>query len=343
MTNKSVYRLLFSLGLFLVLVNLGCTVKHGPSSSEDALQKDTVQIDKLSALNEAIRSNPADPGLYLARAEELRARLELKDAFEDAERALKLDSLLPEAHHEIGLLYYLDGQIGLAKFAFEKALVLDDQYIPSMLQLAEIYLVLENYDRALNEVNRVLKVDEQTSQAYFLKGLIYRDQDNAELAKSSFQTATELDPEGVEAFNLLGMQYAEEGDTLAMSYYNTVLDIDSTHKEALYNRAYFLQEIGRADDAIEAYDLLLRFYPNTAVAWYNKGYIYFGYLGDAEASISSFSKAIDLEPGYAQAYFNRGVAYEENSERANAIRDYEKVLSLDPGSPQALTALNRLK
>jgi tetratricopeptide (TPR) repeat protein len=342
MRNRSRNLLLLTSGLLLILAMASCSTQQSKEPDKSAPQTDSTK-DRLSELNEAIRSNPSDVELYLARAKEYRARLELKNAFEDAERALKLDSLLPEAHHEIGLLYYLDGQVGLAKFAFEKALLLDDQYIPSMLQLAEIYLVLKNYDRALSEINRALKVDEQTAQAYFLKGLIYRDQENAELAKSSFQTATELDPENVEAFNLLGMQYAEEGDSLAMSYYNTVLDIDSAHKEALYNRAFFLHESGKAQEALDAYDLLLRFYPATAVAWYNKGYVYYGYLNDARSSISAFSEAIELEPDYVQAYYNRAVAYEDTKDRISAIRDYEKVLTLDPENPQALSALNRLK
>jgi tetratricopeptide (TPR) repeat protein len=296
----------------------------------------------LTEINESIKSSPNDPELYLKRARLYKQKQQLGDAYSDVERALKIDSLLPSGHHEMGLLYYMDGQMGEAKFAFERALTIDSKYIPSMLQLAEIYLVLKNYDKSMTEINKVLRIDQQVGQAYFLKGLIYKEQKNMELAKSSFQTATEMDPQNVEAFNLLGMIYAEEDDGLSMTYYNTVLEIDSAHKEALYNRAFFLQDQGYVQDAIEAYDLLLKFHPGTAVAYYNKGYIYFGYLNDASQAIDAFTEAIRFNPQYTKAYFNRAVALEEKGKKSDAINDYKKVIELAPAHDAALAALNRL-
>ena len=325
---------------FVILLLLGACFNSSSHQPDNVVKEGS--DSSLDRINEALIENPNDPALYLDRAKLLRGQRNVRGAFEDVERALSIDSLLPEAHHEMGLLYYMDGQLGEAKFAFERAVALDASFTPSMLQLAEIYLVLRNYDRAMSEVNNALKIDQQIAQAYFLKGLIYKEQKNKDLAKSSFQTATELDPQNVEAFNLLGMLYAEEDDGLAMSYYNTVLDIDSAHKEALYNRAYFLQDQGHAEEAISAYDLLLKFHPGTAAAFYNKGFIYFGFLEDAPKAIDAFTEAIKSNPKYIQAYFNRAVALEEIGRKEAAIADYKNVIELEPGNAQSLAALNRL-
>jgi tetratricopeptide (TPR) repeat protein len=329
--------------LFLISFSALLTSCGGDSEVKPIAQTEvTSSAEDFTSINEAIKESPNNPDLYLRRARLFKQNQQLKDAYSDVGRALKIDSLLPAAHHEMGLLYYMDGQMGEAKFAFEGALSLDSKYIPSMLQLAEIYLVLKNYNKSMTEINNVLKIDQQVGQAYFLKGLIYKEQKNMELAKSSFQTAIEMNPQNVEAFNLLGMIYAEEDDGLSMTYYNTVLDIDSAHKEALYNRAFFLQDQGYVQDALEAYDLLLKFHPGTAVAYYNKGYVYFGYLNDVAQAIDAFTEAIRFNPQFVKAYFNRAVALEEKGKKSDAINDYKKVVELDPDHDAALAALNRL-
>jgi len=327
-------------GLICVAILYSCSEVRVDDVSSSSLKITEVLTE--DSFNKAILLSPNDPQLYLDRARFFRKNSKLKEAFADAERALKIDSLLPEAHQEKALVYYMSARLGEAKFEFEKAVAIDPDYIPAHLQLAEIYLVLKNYDRSMEEINIALRIDPQDDQGYFLKGLIYKEQGNMDLAKSSFQTASELNADNVEAFNFLGMIYAKEDDAVAMDYYNTALAIDSSHKEALYNRAFFIQDQGYPQDALEAYDLLLKFYPGTAVAYYNKGYIYYNYLADLEQASSAFSEAIRCNPSYYQAFYNRAVALEDIGRTTDAIKDYKAVIHLKSDHPQALAALNRL-
>lgn len=329
---------LIVIGLLLI----GCGPAASTDRSDPAAQSSDPS-DELDLLNQRILESPQDISGYLDRARLLKDRGVLGSAFEDTRRALVLDSTSAEVHRLMGSLYYLDGQLGQAKYAYENALLFDGNDTESMLELAQIYLVLTNHDRAMEQVNRALRVDEQIPRAYLLKGLIYRELGNSDLVKSSLQTVTELDPEDAEAFNLLGMTYAEEGDTLALVYYDTSLDVDSMHKEALYNRSYFLQEQGRFERAIEGYELLLSRYPQTAVAHYNIGYIYLGMLGNLERAVDEFTEAIRSDPTYHQAYSARAVALEELGRIPAAIEDYERALEIVPDHSPSLDGLNRLR
>ena len=54
-----------------------------------------------------------------------------------------------------------------------------------------------------------------------MKGMIYRDQGNAENARSSFQTAVEVNPNFFDGYIALGLAYAADMDTLALGYFET--------------------------------------------------------------------------------------------------------------------------
>jgi tetratricopeptide (TPR) repeat protein len=293
-------------------------------------------------LNQKILDNPNDANLYLERALYFKNSQDYTSSFNDLDRALALDSLNSVYHTERGSLLYTVGKVGEAKFALEKAMALDPLNVDAKLIMAEIFFVLTNQPRAMTLINDALKIDDQLPKAYFLKGLIYKEQGNVTLTKSSLQTVTELDPDNVEAFNLLGMTYAEEGDSLALQYYQSALVVDSTNREVLYNRAYYFQDQLKADEALWAYDELLRHHPNSAIAHYNKGYIHLGLMSEPERAVDSFTEAIRLNPEYFQAYNNRGVALEELGRLDQAESDYKKALELMPNFGPAIEGLNRL-
>lgn len=327
--------------LFVLLFSLPFITSCDEERSQNSSAKP--ESDRtISSINEEILADPNNSDLYIDRSRRHVAIGDLNSAFNDVNRAIEIDSTNADHYFELGSLYYQIGKVGEAKYALERAMDLDPEHTDAKLEMAEVFFVLTNHDRAMSMINEALRVDDQIAKAYFLKGLIYKEQGNSSLSKSSFQTVTELDPENVEAFNLLGMIYAGERDSLALEYYNTALSIDSTSREVLYNRAFFLQEDLRAEAALQAYDDLLRHHPGTAVAHFNQGYVYMGLMSDPESGINSYTEAIRLNPSYFQAYTNRAVCLEEIGRREQAVADYNKALEIEPNFEPALKGLNRL-
>jgi len=316
------------------------TACQNPKSKE--LGDTTDEIQSLSSLNQSIIESPNDAQLYLERARFYKASTSYTEAFNDIKRAIDLDSMDTEGHYELGALHYVTGNMGEAKFALEESVGLDPRNTKALLQLAEVYFVLTNHNRSMRFINDALKVDEQLPKAYFLKGLIYKEQKSFGLSKSSFQTVTELDPDNVEAFNLLGMLYASDDDSLALQYYESALSIDSTNLEVLYNRGYYYQDQLQAEEAIEAYNDMLRHHPNSSAAYYNKGYVLMGLMSQPEKAIAAFTEAIRYNPDYYQAYNNRAVCLEELGRVEQAISDYQIALELYPNFEPAILGLNRL-
>ncbi|KAK1130274.1 hypothetical protein K0M31_018412 [Melipona bicolor] len=63
---------------------------------------------------------------------------------------------------------------------------------------------------------------------------------------------------------------------------------------------------------------------------------------DRESAITDCTKAIELNPDYVKVYVRRARLYEETDKLDEALEDYKKILTLDPGHIEANHATRRL-
>lgn len=65
-------------------------------------------------------------------------------------------------------------------------------------------------------------------------------------------------------------------------------------------------------------------------------------LNRKPSAIDDCTKAIELNPNYVRAYLRRANLYEETEKLNESLEDFKKVLEMDPGVPEARTAIVRL-
>ena len=158
------------------------------------------ELRAIDYLNQEVRSNPSDPDAYVKRAAYHIDNRSYQEALNDIKRSLVLDSSNADVFLMEGRVYNALQESAKAKFAFLSAIELDEGHKEARLELAQYYGALTNYDKALEYVNDVLRLDDQYARAYFIKGLLYRKGGVDSLAMSSIQTAIELDPKTIEPF-----------------------------------------------------------------------------------------------------------------------------------------------
>ena len=88
-------------------------------------------------------------------------------------------------------------------------------------------------------------------------------------------------------------------------------------------------QIGNYTGAIEYFNIVLRFKPHLAEAYFFRG-VAKHQLEDYRGAINDYNTAIDIKPYYPQAYTNRGMAYHNLKNFKRAIADYDKALEFDP-------------
>jgi tetratricopeptide (TPR) repeat protein len=88
-------------------------------------------------------------------------------------------------------------------------------------------------------------------------------------------------------------------------------------------------QIGNYTGAIEYFNIVLRFKPHLAEAYFFRG-IAKHQLEDYRGAINDYNTAIGIKPYYPQAYTNRGMAYHNLKNFKKAIADYNRALEFDP-------------
>jgi tetratricopeptide (TPR) repeat protein len=125
---------------------------------------------------------------YFARGY-ARAKLQhYRECIEDFTKVLELDSTFNEAHTNRGYAYRKIGQLDLALADFEtEAKLHHNPY--SFEHLAYCRYLLRDYDSALRDASRSIKLDSTNSIAYKTRALIYSALGNLEFACKDVEAA----------------------------------------------------------------------------------------------------------------------------------------------------------
>ena len=113
---------------------------------------------------------------------------------------------------------------------------------------------------------------------------------------------------------------------------------------ALSRRAYdfgiYFSRSGDLDRALRALDAALRFDPSYALAYAGRATVR-SQRGDHQGAIEDASRAIELDPKMPHAYYNRGVAYGRLRNWEQAAADYTQALRLAPTLGNGVARHNR--
>lgn len=109
-----------------------------------------------------------------------------------------------------------------------------------------------------------------------------------------------------------------------------------------YNRAYALTELGRVEEAVQAYQQVVRDWPDVAAARADLGALCV-MRGDLPGAVREYEIAVKLLPGDAEAVLRLGFLYEQTGRRDDARRQYQRVLDIGNAQQKqmAQAALNR--
>ena len=316
-------KVLFYIVFALVLASCYNNGNNTPAVSAEgsgASDKQTPPDSTLAAINQRIAADPNNFKNYLDRAKYYTSQGLFDNAFQDIARAVTADSTKAEIFLVKGDLYWKRQQIKEAYNEYARCIELDANNTDCLLNKAGIDIAYRNYDQARDQINNALKINEFLPYAYYLRGRMYKELRDTNMAASSYKTAIEVDPNYYDAYIEVGLLYAEQKNDLAKEYYNSAIAIKPASIEAWYNKAMFLQETGfkdkkRYNEAFACYDSILKIDKNFVASQFNKGYIFLEYKQQYDSAAFYFTRAIQQYPQYKQHYYNRDLSYETFNKR----------------------------
>ncbi|MDD5669809.1 MAG: tetratricopeptide repeat protein, partial [Candidatus Omnitrophica bacterium] len=210
------------------------------------------------------------------------------------------------------LLYLTQNKINEAANEYEIALKnaskLDPKNISIYKSLGAIYLQKHDFVSAERIYKLILELSPLDAEAYFLLGNVYEEQKKNDLAVKAIKRSIELKADYAEALNFLGYMYVDQNRNLDDAY-------------LLIKRALVLD-------------------PDNGAYVDSLGWYYFK-KGRFQDSLEQLNRAIVLMQDPV-IFDHLGEVYFKLNDSANARKNWEKSLQLDPKQPQVKSKLDKI-
>lgn len=213
----------------------------------------------------------------------------------------------------------------------------------ALVGIASTFTMMQDFDRSFQYINEALKIDNKYRDAYILKGTNYLQNNNIKLAKSSYETATQQDPEFYQAYIALGDLYASEENEIAIQYYITAAELKPDDVGVLYKLAYARQSFGQFDEAQAVYREMFQKDETFAMSLFQQGFIKHIHKGEIDSAMIYYNQAVVIEPKFVEAWHNIGLCWEEKGNRAKALQSYSRALKINPDYTKSREAAEKLR
>ncbi|MDR1858907.1 MAG: tetratricopeptide repeat protein [Treponema sp.] len=192
-------------------------------------------------------------------------------------------------------------------------------FLEAYLIRGELYLEMENFQQALDDLEKVIRIDPNIAESYFSRGMIYaRLGGNVNKALDDFSKAIEL----YDAESCVCLEYAEAYVNRGNMYLKL-----KNYQQAINDCTKAIEELSM-DDRVEPY--------------YNRGLAYMK-IGEVSKAFDDYNKVIQLDPKNAEAFGKRGLINSGLGNIQEAINDFEEFLRLDPNNTNAKLVRDELE
>jgi tetratricopeptide (TPR) repeat protein/S1-C subfamily serine protease len=198
---------------------------------------------------------------------------------------------------------------------------------------------LGEYPQAVTAFNRAIKLQPDSLDAYYGKGLALRDNGDDSAALIAFDRAIALVPSGSQSKFYYLWKYRSSvlkglGDLKgSLSAISEAIRLEPEDIILLNEKAGLLSQLGDKRGSISIYDRIIA-KGKKAWAYSNRGVVK-SELADKKGAITDYDIAIKINPQFADAYYNRGVIKSELADKKGAITDYDIAIYLNPQDAQA--------
>lgn len=320
------------------MISISCENQRRPI----AISQPNSEIDpELKVLTSNILKDTSIAEPYYYRASAYFEKGQYEAAIRDLNKCISLDSSRFEYYHLLSDCYLDYYKSGEALDIMEETVLKFPSSIPSLLKLSELQLILKQYDQSFFTIQKVLNIDHQNAEAFFMMGMIYRAQGDSERAINSFQSAVEIDPEIVDAWIILGDLFSEKDFKIAERYYDNAIRLDPENIQAYHSKAFHLQNKDKIQEAISIYKVINSKDPQYADAYLNTGILYLE-QDSLTLAHEHFNILCKIEPQNHLGYYYRGITKMFQGKTEEAKQDLEQALVFNSQFEKAIIALEQI-
>ncbi len=207
--------------------------------------------------------------------------------------------------------------------------------------IANVQLLQENYDAAINEANEAAQYaqnDDNRGTVAKTKGQAYYWKEDWQAAVREFQRAATLRTGDANVYAMLGRaQYELDDKDAALDSLTRAAQMDRRNKLALYFAGLIYLEDRNYSDAVSVAELAIQADPQDTNVRSMLGRAYLGSQRFSDA-IQAFEVVLSSNPNDGSARYNLGQAYQFSEDWGRAIENYQAALTRLPAGSAAVAA-----
>ncbi len=283
--------------------------------------------DAIVQYTKAIELDPDYEKAYIRRGTAYSRSGDHKNAAEDYDRALVFDAKDEELYYFSGSEWHLEGNHQFALKRLSRAIDLKNNFLEAYLARFDVHMALDQYEDALSDGQRCLKLKED-ERAYYKLAQVYEKLEMYDEADQAYRRSLQKNRRVVAThFSYAQLLYSLENYEAAGNEVNQVLQMDPRHLEGILLQSQVLSAQGNLLKASETLSMASVQFPDEPLIYILRGDIN-SKMNQPGYAIIDYSKAIELDPENAEIYYKRGGSYEEIREYEGALADYEKLLAM---------------
>ena len=219
--------------------------------------------------------------------------------------------------------------------------IIDDkpENIRALELLAESYVALENFSKALETLDILVGLDTEKSIYLRQRAWCYKSLDNLEKALEDYNKAVEVEPENSYNYEMRGKfyeNYLKDYDK-ALADYNKGIELNPNDADLHFSKAYaYYNYFDKPDLALQSYLEVVRMNPDNATSYLKIARL-MRFKKDFNNSVNYYTKAIALDTTSSIGYTWRGIVFQHDLKKPNlALKDYNKAIEVNSESYSGL-------
>jgi len=197
---------------------------------------------------------------------------QLDEAVVSFERALRLNPDYPDAHNNLGNVFYFQKRYAEAVACYEQAIRMRPDFAEAYNNLGNSLSCLKRHQEAADNCRKALALQPDFAGAHNNLGVALKGLDQPEEAIISYRRALRLKPDFAEAHHNLGLALAEQDDLeAAANSYRQALRLKPDYAEAHWALGVVLGELGQQEEALRSLEQAIRYKPDYAEAHLGRG------------------------------------------------------------------------
>ena len=271
-----------------------------------------------------------------------------QEAIATLKRAIGFDSSQPVLHYALAGSALALGDFAQAAEAYRAALARDPKFADAANGLGVALKQQGNIAAAIESFRQAIRLKPALPEAHSNLGSALLDAGDVPAAIESLMASLALRPgdastlhELAAASTGLARHFLENGDAAAAAAtleralklrgLSGQLDVQLALGEAY-------EQLGRAPEAIVAFESAVAATPTSAAAHYALGSALHR-QGRLPSALASYAKVLGLDPSHSAAHIQRGFVLEVQGQPVEAVACFRAALALGDGNPQVLAGL----